>query len=53
MLEITNQTYEYLEDRLLISTQIRITLHPASYGDCRAYVNQVGFVQQTLALLLK
>ena len=51
--EITNQTCEYLGDRLPIPTQIRMTLHLAACGHCRVYVKQVGFVQQTLALLPK
>ena len=51
--EITHQTNEYLDDRLPIQAQIKMTLHLASCDHCRTYVKQVEFVQQTLALLLK
>lgn len=51
--EVSNQANDYLDERLPIPTQIRITLHLAACDHCRAYVKQVGFVQQTLALLPK
>lgn len=51
--EITHQTGTYLDDRIPRPTQVRMTLHLASCDHCRAYVKQVGFVQQTLALLPK
>ena len=49
--EITHHASEYLDDRLPSPTQIRMTLHLAACSHCRTYVKQVGFVQQTLALL--
>lgn len=51
--EFTNQASAYLDDRLPIHAQIKMTLHLASCRHCRTYVKQVGFVQQTLALLPK
>ena len=51
--EITHQTSEYLDDRLPIPAQIQVTHHLASCDHCRTYVKQVGFVQQTIALLPK
>lgn len=49
--EITQQTSEYLDDRLSPPTQVRMTLHLASCRHCRTYVKQVGFVQQALSFL--
>jgi predicted anti-sigma-YlaC factor YlaD len=51
--EIAHQASKYLGDRLPIPTQLRMTLHLAACGHCRAYVKQIGFVQQTLAFLPK
>ncbi len=51
--EVSHQASEYLDDRLPIHAQIKMTLHLASCRHCRTYVKQVGFVQQTLALLPK
>ncbi len=51
--EIFHLVCEYLDDRLPIPTQIRVTLHLAACSHCRTYVKQLGFVQRTLALLPK
>jgi predicted anti-sigma-YlaC factor YlaD len=51
--EIAHQTSKFLDDHLPVPTQSRMTLHLPACGHCRAYVKQIGFVQQSLALLSK
>ena len=49
--EVAERASHYLEDRLPLSTKIRVGLHLASCADCRTYVKQIAAVCETLESL--
>ena len=49
--DVTDQTTDYLSDRLPLLKKIRVGLHLASCSPCRTYVRQIVLVRDALALL--
>jgi hypothetical protein len=48
--EVSLQASAYFDDRLSIPAQMRMTLHLGACIYCRAYVMQISFLLNTLAL---